>query len=127
MTEGRWRELSLAIQLPTLELKLDAFVWALKRRYRPDQPRAPRGTPIGGQWIEEEDDRVDVAARRTGARCEGFAGGCQNGGSFGSSGITKIGGKTFCWDCALKYLGIENESRDEQLRILKLYDRLLDD
>jgi hypothetical protein len=23
----------------------------LEARYRPDQPRAPRGTPIGGQWI----------------------------------------------------------------------------
>jgi hypothetical protein len=23
----------------------------LEHRYRPDQPRAPRGTPVGGQWI----------------------------------------------------------------------------
>jgi hypothetical protein len=22
-------------------------------KYRPDQPRAPRGTPDGGQWIDE--------------------------------------------------------------------------
>ena len=22
-------------------------------KYRPDQPRAPRGTPIGGQWIDD--------------------------------------------------------------------------
>ena len=25
---------------------------ALERRYRPDQPRAPGGSPIGGQWID---------------------------------------------------------------------------
>jgi hypothetical protein len=37
----------------TLELKLDALVWALERRYRPDQPRAPKGTPEGGQWIRD--------------------------------------------------------------------------
>lgn len=25
----------------------------LQEKYRPDQPRAPRGTPIGGQWIDD--------------------------------------------------------------------------
>lgn len=31
---------------------------ALERRYRPDQPRAPRGTPIGGRWVEEDAART---------------------------------------------------------------------
>jgi hypothetical protein len=26
---------------------------ALELHYRPDQPRAPAGTPIGGQWIDD--------------------------------------------------------------------------
>lgn len=43
--------LSGEIRLATLSLKLDVLVALLERRYRPDQPRAPKGTPEGGQWI----------------------------------------------------------------------------
>lgn len=107
--------MSLAVQLATLELKLDAFVRALERRYRPDQPRAPRGTPIGGQWIP---DRVQVA----GTRCDGFSAGCQNGGTFGSSGSVRIGDRRMCWDCAIRYLGIEELPRDTQLKTIKNFD-----
>jgi len=57
MARGSLRALTLAIQLATLELKLDAFIRALERRYRPDQPRAPRGTPIGGQWVPDGSGR----------------------------------------------------------------------
>ena len=42
--------LLFAIRLATLELKLEAFVRALERRYRPDQPRVPAGRPEGGEW-----------------------------------------------------------------------------
>jgi hypothetical protein len=52
MATGR-RVLLHALLLATLELKLEAFIFALERWYRPDQPRAPRGTPIGGQWIDD--------------------------------------------------------------------------
>lgn len=41
-----------AVRSATLEIKLDLLVRALERRYRPDQPRAPKGTPEGGQWID---------------------------------------------------------------------------
>ncbi len=51
MASDRLYRLLLVLQLTTLELKLDALVHALERWYRPDQPRAPRGTPIGGQWV----------------------------------------------------------------------------
>ena len=51
MARDRLHGLSLVLRLSTLELKLEALVYALERRYRPDQPRAPRGTPIGGQWV----------------------------------------------------------------------------
>jgi hypothetical protein len=37
----------LTIKLATLEVRLDLLAMALERRYREDQPRAPRGTPIG--------------------------------------------------------------------------------
>mgnify|MGYP005831155641 CR=1 FL=1 len=39
------------IRLATLSLKLDVLIGGLERRYRPDQPRAPKGTPEGGQWV----------------------------------------------------------------------------
>ena len=85
-------------------------------RYRPDQPRAPSGTPDGGRWI---DDVTRVAA----ARCDGFAAGCRNGGTFGSSGQFTIDGKKLCWDCAIKYLGIQDLSPSQKVIILRLFDR----
>jgi hypothetical protein len=59
----RLRSLSLAIDLATLELRLDAFIWELERRYRPDQPRAPKGTPIGGRWIRDGSQPSDRRKR----------------------------------------------------------------
>ncbi len=52
------RDVIVAFKLATAELKLEALLRALQHdqlalRYRPDQPRAPRGTPIGGQWIDD--------------------------------------------------------------------------
>lgn len=49
---------------------------ALECRYRPDQPRAPRGTPEGGQWIDDtsaestgaDEDPVFVAAKKADIR-----------------------------------------------------------
>jgi hypothetical protein len=44
------------MELKYLELKLnhmqrEMWAWFLKQGFDPNQPRAPRGTPIGGQWI----------------------------------------------------------------------------
>ena len=50
--EATDHRLSLAIQLATLELKLHDFIQALERRYSPDQPRVPAGSPDGGQWSD---------------------------------------------------------------------------
>jgi hypothetical protein len=47
------RRLLVALRLASLEIKLDALARTLERRYRPDQPRAPRGSPIGGQWVQD--------------------------------------------------------------------------
>lgn len=110
------RTLRIAIRLATVELKLDVLIQSLERHYRSDQPRAPRGTPTGGQWI---DDAVRVAAA---ARCSGFSSGCQNGGSFGSSGMIKIGQKMYCWDCAIKFLGIQGLPYEEQMETIQNFD-----
>lgn len=73
--------LGYEIRVATLLLKLDVLIARLERRYRPDQPRAPKGTPEGGQWIDDlfgtgfvqaEPERIQVA----GPRCDGFSGGC---------------------------------------------------
>jgi hypothetical protein len=39
----------------TLELKLDAFIFELERRYSPDQPRVSAGSAEGGQWTSGGD------------------------------------------------------------------------
>jgi hypothetical protein len=113
------RAARIAIGLATVELKVGILAGALERYYRVDQPRAPQGTRIGGQWI---DDTTLVAAA---ARCDGFSGGCQNGGSFGSSGMIRIGGKKLCWDCAIKYLGIQDLSGADQIKTLSGFDPTL--
>jgi hypothetical protein len=84
-------------------------------KYRVDQPRAPSGTPIGGQWVVDE---VRVAAARSMApRCDTC------GGRDSTSGLVRIGNKKRCWDCTLKYLGIQNLPRDEQLKTIGDFDK----
>lgn len=111
------RALVAAVRFATLEIKFNLLARALERRYRPDQPRAPQGTPEGGQWV---DDRVRVAA--TVPRCDGFSGGCQRGGTYGTSGFIKISGKNLCWDCAVKFLGIETLPYVEQIETITGFD-----
>jgi hypothetical protein len=36
--------------------------------------------------------------------------------------MLKIMGKTLCWDCAIKELGIQELPRDEQLKTLADFD-----
>lgn len=64
-----------------------------------------------------------VAGRRIDPRCDGFSAGCQNGGTFGSSGILRLQGTglNLCWDCAVKFLGVENLPHGEQLEQLKIW------
>jgi hypothetical protein len=112
-----WRVTVADFQLYLAQRKLGRAIDEMVRKYRPDQPRAPKGTPEGGQWVAEH---VRVAA---GALCDGFSGGCQSGGTYGASGMISISGKKLCWDCAVKYLGIERLPRDQQLETLRLFDR----
>ena len=112
------RALIAAVRLATLEMKLGMLARALERRYRADQPRAPKGIPEGGQWIE---DRVRVAAN--GPRCDGFSGGCQLGGTFGTTGMYTIFGKNLCRDCAIKFLGIQGLPHGEQQETLRPFEQ----
>jgi hypothetical protein len=51
-------------------------------------------------------------------KCQGHAGGCQTGGSWGTTGMYSIGGRTLCPNCAIRMLGGENETADEKLKML---------
>lgn len=126
-TASALHTLICAIRFATLEVKLGVLVAALERRYRPDQPRAPRGTSEGGQWIDDlsrllpagqSPDRIRVA----GPRCDGFSSGCQLGGTFGTTGMYQISGKKFCRDCAIKFLGIQELPHEEQMNTLRGFD-----
>ncbi|AMM12940.1 hypothetical protein AX768_01230 [Burkholderia sp. PAMC 28687] len=54
-------------------------------------------------------------------KCQGFSAGCQNGGSYGSTGAYKVNGLVLCPSCAVKMLGVENESPAEKAITLELY------
>jgi len=100
----------------------------------------PPGNPDGGQWTTDgasnfADDGSDSAngvgqpsipdiqlAAAGGLRCDGFASGCQSGGSYGASGMYNIEGHVLCMDCAIKFFGLQDESAREKARTL---DRFL--
>lgn len=121
-----WKQLECAIRWPT------------EVRYREDQPRAPGGTRnlegvgIGGRWVldlltttDAEEPAGLVAARTTGPRCTGLADGCQSGGTYGTSGIFKPMGTNLnlCWNCAIKWLRVENEPAETQLEMIRIWDK----
>jgi len=43
----------LALRREVKKLKLEYELWRFQQKYRPDQPRAPKGDPKGGQWTKE--------------------------------------------------------------------------
>lgn len=69
-SEESW-PLDLAVAVADLRLYLaqrrfGRAIDDLVRKYRPDQPRAPRGTPEGGQWVgvgngQDAVERIRVA------------------------------------------------------------------
>lgn len=107
--------------------------WIPEVRYRPDQPRAPRGTATGGQWIDDlalrsptEQPAQTAAVRARRHRCVGIVGGCSSGG--GTHGVVvKLNGKLYCWQCAVKKLGIEEDSYEEQKRTIGGWDPMYRD
>jgi hypothetical protein len=118
---------------------------AALKKYNADQPRVPAGGPDGGQWTPEgasgSVDNVRGSSNRGGSadgadqsnvpnvqlaaggdlRCEGFAGGCQSGGSYGATAMYSVSGHALCMDCAVKVLGIQNEPSKEKVLTLSPY------
>ena len=101
----------------------------LVRKYRPDQPRMPRGVPEGGEWTVDPNSARQQALAASehlrvavGPKCDGFSGGCQMGGTFGTTGHVQIGGKRLCMSCAVKFLGLEGLPYGEQIETIDLID-----
>lgn len=84
-----------------------------------DEPRVPAGNPDGGQWTTGGPG-VQVAAAGD-LPCDGFAGGCQSGGSYGTTAMFGIDNKNLCYDCAVKMTGTQNESASERWKTLEFY------
>ena len=105
---------------------------AIELRYREDQPRAPRGNPEGGQWIRDTVHPPNarphgeaVRRRPGGPRCEGD--GCRGAGPAPTTGWITMLGKHYCWDCAIKELGIQELPAEEKLNAIKRIDKTLDE
>ncbi len=49
-------------------------------------------------------------------RCDGYAAGCGSGGTYGTTAMYIVQGRHVCRECAVKMLGLENESPAERLR-----------
>ena len=122
--------------------------YLLAKVYNPEEPRVPKRNVGGGQWTKEgiseaasnANDLPDIPssshvdssvnggsqsdarnvriAAASGLRCDGFAGGCQSGGTYGTNAMYRIRGLNLCMDCAVKMLGIENESSNEKVLTL---------
>ena len=75
---------------------------------RPTDPAAPDGKHV-----------VPVAAGDL--KCVG--GSCASGGSWGTTGMYYIEGKTLCRSCAVKQLGMENSPADKLIRTLKQFEK----
>lgn len=71
--------------------------------------------PQGAQQDSNEDIIPAAAGDR---RCQGFSGGCESGGSWGSPGSYSVSRRTLCQGCAVRYLGIEALPQAEQTHIL---------
>ena len=120
----------------------------LSKDYNPDQPRVPAGSADGGQWTSavdagiaaNVDDPLDygghtgrdvsadaadpartpviqIAASGT-LPCDGFSGGCQSGGTYGTNAMYHMSGLNLCRECAAKFAGVENELSREQTKTL---------
>jgi hypothetical protein len=71
--------------------------------------------PTDGQSKPGLHPNVQVAS---GLTCDGFPSGCQNGGTYGTSGQFNINGRILCIDCAIKFFGLQGDSHSERERIL---------
>ncbi|ACA20387.1 YD repeat-containing protein [Methylobacterium sp. 4-46] len=57
----------------------------------------------------------------SGFRCDGFSAGCQSGGTYGTTAMYCVRGRKLCFDCAVKYLGLDGEPNHVKLKALERY------
>lgn len=77
----------------------------------------PKPTLLSGADPESigDDAKIELAAAGD-LRCQGV---CNQGGSWGKTGMYSIRGRNLCSECAVKEIGAENLPADEQVRILR--------
>ncbi len=68
---------------------------------------------------DEAEGEIDVAAAGD-LKCEELPyGGCEVGGGYDSTAMYRIFGRNLCRDCAVKSMGLGDESHSEQTRVLR--------
>jgi Phage portal protein len=131
--EGSGAEVGIQMR-PAQSVKHPSFA----KTYDPEEQRIPKHNPGGGEWSKDgtnetagdtsaspnaldgeradqsNDDENQFVHLSQNLRCDGFSGGCQMGGSYGTNAMYHMGGLNLCRDCAVKYLGIQNDSSREQ-------------
>jgi hypothetical protein len=58
-----------------------------------------------------------------GLECQGFPAGCQNGGNFGDNANYYAGRRDLCRDCAIRYLGLQDEPAIIKIETLRRYEK----
>jgi hypothetical protein len=53
--------------------------------------------------------------------CDGFSSGCHNRGTYGTTAMYSISGRKLCFNCAVKYWGIEDLSGEDKIIYLLPY------
>lgn len=69
---------------------------------------------------QSREERLLRDGQRLAGECVGYL--CQNGGSFGTTGMYNIPGRgLMCWDCAVKFFGIEDLSAIQKTKYLRRF------
>jgi hypothetical protein len=110
----------IRLQVAELWQEIDPRFRSYVIKYSPDQPRVPAGNSDGGQWKRDGAESPNGSPVRLAQnlRCDGFYGGCESGSNYGTNAMYHISGKSLCRDCAVKILGIGNDSSRDQTRTL---------
>lgn len=66
------------------------------------------------QRVQQGGNENIIPAAAGDLRCQGFAGGCESGGSFGTTGMYRVNRRRLCASCAVRALGIVDEPWAEQ-------------
>lgn len=111
--------LGLAIPIADLEgerlVRLARAAPFIEANFNPHELRTPMGDPDG-----DESACLEKGGAR-GPRGEGFSGGCQSGGTSGTTAMYHITGRDLCRDRAVKIMGLENESGGQESKVLEPY------